>query len=323
MSDALPISVLTGFLGSGKTSFLRRMLASPDMAETAIIINEFGAVSLDHLLVQASSDEVVQLASGCLCCALRGDLVRTLHDLLARRGAGDLPPFRRLAIETSGLAEPAPILYTLAADPWLEQALRFDTLLTLVDALTGLATLERYPEATAQAVLADRLLLTKTDLAPAPPALVERLGAINPAAPIEDAGGVPRPEAALFANDPNAPRRPLPRRLWSAPTHAHGIATVTIALRRPMARLDFARALGGLARDRGEDLLRVKGLVEFADDPGHPAAIHAVQHTLYPPEWFDAWPDDDRMSRLVFITRGIGPGEIVARFDAGDSILVT
>ena len=317
MNEApLPIAVLTGFLGSGKTTFLRRVLASPAMGDTAVVINEFGEVGLDHLLVAASPDDVVQLPNGCLCCAVRQDLVRTLHGLLTRRAEAALPPFRRVAVETSGLAEPAPILYTLAADPYLERALRFDTVLTVVDALAGSSTLERYAEATAQAVVADRLLISKTDLAPAPEALLAGLAALNPSAEIVLAAGLVEPASALFRETGSEPRRPV-RRLWSAAVHSHGISTVAIELRQAMTRLDFARALGGLARERGEDLLRVKGIVGFADVPSRPAAIHAVQHTLYPPEWFSEWPDADHRSRLVFITRDIAPDEILTRFAAG------
>jgi G3E family GTPase len=277
--EALPIPVLTGFLGSGKTTFLRRVLAAPDMAETAVVINEFGAVGLDHLLVEASPDDIVQLPGGCLCCAVRQDLVRTLHRLLARRAKG--LRIRRVVVETSGLAEPAPILYTLAADPHLERALRFAAVLTLVDVVAGLGTLDRHAEATAQAVVADRLLLSKTLFAPVP-----------------------------FAG----PRR----RLFAAPaSHTHGVSSFALALRRRMSRLDFARALGGLARERGEDLLRVKGIILFAD-AARPAAIHAVQHTLYPPDWLDAWPEEAGAGRLVFITRGIGADEVLPRFAAGD-----
>jgi G3E family GTPase len=312
---SLPIAVLTGFLGCGKTTFLRRVLTAPGMAETAVVINEFGDVGLDHLLVEASPDDVVQLPSGCLCCALRQDLVRTLYGLLARRADGALPPFRRIVVETSGLAEPAPILYTLAADAHLEPALRFAAVLTLVDAVNGLATLDRYAEATAQAVVADRLLLTKTDIAATPPALTERLAALNPAAEIGKARTLDDPAEALFGAVPH--HRPR-RRLFAAPAiHTHGIGSFALALRQPMSRLDFAKALGGLARDRGEDLLRVKGIVAFADTD-RPAAIHAVQHTLYPPEWLDAWPDAERTGRLVFITRGIGQDDVLARFAAGD-----
>ncbi len=291
------------------------------MADTAVVINEFGEVGLDHLLLEASPDDVVQLPSGCLCCTVRQDLVRTLHGLLARRAAAALPPFRRMVVETSGLAEPAPILYTLAADPMLERALRLDTVLAVIDAVSGAPTLERFAEATAQAVVADRLLISKTDLQTLPASLAAQLAALNPAAEIIIAADLSDPASALFrgtgpAVSPLKSRRPP--RPWSAvAAHSHGITTVAIALRRPMTRLDFAKALGGLARDRGEDLLRVKGLIAFADRPDRPAAVHAVQHTLYPPDWLDAWPDADRTTRLVFITRDIGVGEILARFAAG------
>ncbi|MBO0712775.1 MAG: GTP-binding protein, partial [Acetobacteraceae bacterium] len=198
MDEALPISVLTGFLGSGKTTTLRRALSSQAMGETAVVVNEFGAVGLDHLLVEASPDEIVQLPGGCLCCAVRQDLVRTLLGLLARRAEGSLPRFRRIAVETSGLAEPAPILYTLAADQRLERMLRLDTVLTVVDNELGLGTLERYAEATAQVVVADRLLLSKTDLAPPSPALLEHLGALNPGAEIVDRQHAADPVSILF-----------------------------------------------------------------------------------------------------------------------------
>lgn len=317
-ADSLPIAVLTGFLGSGKTTFLRRVLASPDMSETAVIINEFGAVGLDHLLVEAAPDEVVQLPGGCLCCTVRQDLVRTLYGLLARRGDGELPPFRRIVLETSGLAEPAPILYTLGADAHLERALRFAAVLTLVDVVAGLTTLDRYAEATAQAVLADRVLLTKTDLAAPSPALIERLAALNPGADIVEARASDDPAWQLFG--PVSHVRPH-RRLFAAPAeHTHGIASFALTLCQPMSRLDFARALGGLARDRGDDLLRVKGIVAFADRPDRPAAIHAVQHTLYPPDWLDTWPDAECRGRLVFITRGIECTDVMARFAAGDPL---
>ncbi len=318
MSDAgLPIAILTGFLGSGKTTFLRRVLGSPGMADTAVIINEFGDVGLDHLLVEAAPDDVVQLPSGCLCCAVRQDLVRTLYGLLNRRAAAGVAPFRRIVVETSGLAEPAPILHTLAADALLERTLRLARVLTLVDALAGLATLDAYAEATAQAAVADRLMLTKTDLGVPPAALIERLAAVNP-----DAEMISRetaPAGVLFGPVPAARPRVRPF-ATAAAAHTHGIGSFAISLRRPPSRLDFARALGGLARERGEDLLRVKGIVVFADRPDRPAAIHAVQHTLYPPDWLDTWPDAEREGRLVFITRGIAPEDVLDRFAAADPI---
>ena len=314
--DALPISVLTGFLGSGKTTFLRRVLASEHMQDTAVVINEFGAVGLDHLLVEASSDGVVQLGKGCLCCMVQQDLVRTLHGLLARRGPGGGLAFRRVVVETSGLAEPAPILYTLAADARLERALRLDTVLTVIDGIAGEANLQRFGEATAQAVVADRLLVSKTDIAPPPPSLLDSLAALNPTADLAETAAEGAP-ALLFRGQDAPPRALWRRRPLTAVAHTHGIETLAVTLGRPMSRLDFAVALGGLARERGEDLLRVKGIVAFADRPGGPAAIHAVQHTLYPPDWLPDWPDGDHSSRLVFITRNIEQADILARFAAG------
>ncbi len=284
MTDALPIAVLTGFLGSGKTTFLRRVLAAPAMAETAVVINEFGDVGLDHLLVEASPDEVMLLPSGCLCCAVRQDLVRTLYRLLARRAEGAIPPFRRIVVETSGLAEPAPILYTLAADAHLERALRFAAVLTLVDAVAGLATLDRYAEATAQAVVADRLLVSKTDIVPPAPALLDRLAALNPTAEIGDARAAIDPGQALFGAVPHAGPR---RTLFAAPaTHTHGIASFAILLRQPISRLDVrqgARRAGARPGRRpvaGEGDRRVRRHRPARRDPcgaAHPVSARVAR----------------------------------------------
>ena len=314
---ALPISVLTGFLGSGKTSFLGRALAGAGMADTAVVINEFGSVGLDHLLIEAADQEVLQLPNGCVCCAVRQDLADTLYGLLRRRARGEVSPFSRIALETSGLAEPSPILYTLSADAFLEASLRVDTVVTAVDAIAGLATLDRFSEATAQVAGADRLLLTKTDLAPPPAALLARLEALNPAARLIDAQDAD-PAGMLFGGDTHA--IPAHRSRFSATAvHTHGITAIVVMLRQPMTRLAFAIALGGLAREHGEDLLRVKGIVAFADRPGGPAAVHAVQHTMYPPRWLDAWPDGEQTCRLVFITRNIAAAVILRAFRGGRS----
>jgi G3E family GTPase len=294
------------------------------MADTAVVINEFGAMGLDHLLVEAADQEVLQLPNGCVCCAVRQDLADTLYGLLRRRARGDTTPFNRIVVETSGLAEPSPILYTLSADAFLEASLRVDTIVTMVDSIAGLATLDQFPEATAQVAGADRLLVTKTDLAAPPPALLARLAALNPVArgvAADDAN----PAAILFGGgDVAVPHAALPRRqrFSASAVHAHGIAAFILVLRRPMTRLGFAMALGGLARAHGEDVLRVKGLVAFADREGGPAAIHAVQHTMYPPRWLDAWPDDDCTSRLVFIVRGLSIETIMDHFVAGDPMLI-
>ena len=312
--EPVALSVLTGFLGSGKTTFLSRVLAEKDLADTAVVVSEFGAVAFDHLLLEATTDEVVELPNGCTCCAVRQDLADAFYRLLRSRQSSGKPPFQRIALETSGLADPSPILYTLSADSFLEASLRLDRVVTTIDAVAGSATLACYPESTAQAAVADLLLLTKTDLQPAPIDLLERLAALNPNADIVDAAAG-NATHLLFGKVPTELPRPRPR---ATAVHAHGIYSLVLQLRRPMSRLGFAMALGGLARAHGDKLLRVKGLVAFADRAGGPAAIHAVQHTLYAPRWLDAWPDADHTSRLVFIVRDLEPDEILSRFADGE-----
>ena len=315
-TEPLPVALLTGFLGSGKTSFLRRVLGDPEASDTAVLINEFGEVGLDHLMVEATRPgDVVQLPSGCMCCAVKQDLALALHRLLTSRADGTLPLFRRVVIETSGLAEPAPILYTLAADAYLEHLLRCHRVVTVVDAVIGEATIARFAEATAQAACADLLLISKTDLQPAVTGLRRQLQALNPWAEIAEGVTVASPASTLFRGS-GAPRRV--QRRWAAAEHSSGIVSYVLTLHRPLTRLEFAMALGGLARERGEDLLRVKGFVVFADRPDQVAEIHAVQHTLYPPRWLDAWPDEDHGQRLVFIVRDIASEEIRRRFHGGD-----
>lgn len=322
-SEPIPLSVLTGFLGSGKTTLLSRILNVPDLSDTAVLISEFGAVALDHQLLEAAADDVVELPNGCTCCAVRQGLADAFYRLLRSRQAMGRPPFRRIALETSGLADPGPTLYTLSADSFLEASLRLDRVATTIDAVLGEGTLDRYPEAVAQAAVADLLLLTKTDMAAASDDLLQRLASLNPMAPIVDARDVEASDL-LFGGLPRALPRPRPH----VAAHAHGIRALSVRLQRPMSRLGFAMALGGLARDHGEKLLRVKGLVEFSDRPrgpegAGPAAIHAVQHTLYPPRWLERWPDADRTSRLVFIVRDLEPDEILRRFADGSPVGVT
>jgi G3E family GTPase len=319
-AEPIPLSVLTGFLGSGKTTFLSRVLAVADLRDTAVIISEFGTVALDHLLLETAVDDVFELPNGCTCCAVRQGLADSFYRLLrSRQEIAGRRPFRRIALETSGLADPGPVLYTLSADAFLEASLTLDRVVTTVDSLLGWETLDRYPEAVAQAAVADLLLVTKTDLSPVTGKLLQRLASLNTLAPIVDAGEADA-SAVLFGGSPKALPRP---RLSAMAVHAHGIRTLSIRLQKPMTRLAFAMALGRLARDRGDKLLRVKGLVEFADRAGGPAAIHAVQHTLYPPRWLERWPNADCISRLVFVVRDLEPDEILERFAPGEPVCVT
>jgi G3E family GTPase len=250
-----------------------------------VLISEFGAVALDHLCSRRRSTTWSSCPTAAPAAPCARDWPIVLPAAAVAQAAGRAP-FRRIVLETSGLADPAPTLYTLSADAFLEAALRLDRVVTTIDAVLGAPTLERYPEAVAQAAVADLLVVTKSDLAPIPDGLVEQLATLNPLAPIVDAGDA-EASALLFGGAAKALPRPRPR---VAVTHSHGIYSLSLRLQRPMTRLGFAMALGRLASDHGEKLLRVKGLVEFADRPDGPAAIHAVQHTLYPPRWLERWP---------------------------------
>lgn len=322
VTDTLPLTLLTGFLGSGKTTLLRRALASPAFADTAVVINEVGEIAIDHYLVDFVEGGVVELPGGCLCCAVREDLAQTLRGLIDRRDAGEIRRFRRIVIETSGLADPAPILFTLGTDPMLDQRLRLGRVVTVVDAVTGAATLDRFAEAARQTAVADALVISKTDLAPLARPLADRLAALNPDA--ERLAGVTAedPAAVLFTPSRRARSDPTRPAVDSEAAHSHGIAAFTIVLREAPGRFAFARALGGLAQARGNDLLRVKGLVAFADRPDRPAVVQAAQHAMFTPEWLDDWPDDDRRSRLVFIVHDIGPAEILAHFAFAAPVLL-
>ena len=353
--DTVPVTLLTGFLGSGKTTLLRRVLSAAEFSDTAVVINEIGEISIDHYLVDFVEGEVLELPSGCLCCAVREDLAQTLRGLIERRDAGEIRRFARIVIETSGLADPAPILFTLGTDPMLDQRLRLARVVSMVDAVTGAETLDRFEEAARQAAVADALVISKTDLAAFGADLAARLDALNPAAERILGAESANPAEVLFAHKDSPPAqreracpgldpgvaspqgepgeavrnsfasRPLTPTLSPdggdgvlrgapAHTHSHGIAAFAVVLNKPVSRFDFARALGGLAQDRGYDLLRVKGLVAFADRLECPAVIQAAQHAMFAPEWLDGWPDSDHRSRLVFIVHEIAPEEILDRF---------
>ena len=323
--DSIPVTVLTGFLGSGKTTLLRRALTDPAFSDTAVVVNEIGEIAIDHYLVDFVEGQVLELPGGCLCCAVREDLAETLRSLIERRDGGDLGRFRRIVIETSGLADPGPILFTLGTDPMLDQRLRLARVVTMVDAVTGAATLDRFAEAARQAAVADALVISKTDLAPFGAELAERLAALNPTAERIAGAAATEPATVLFGASRSSASPAGGGRQGGAvaeAAHTHGVAAFTIILEGAVSRLDFARALGRLANDRGNDLLRVKGLVRFADRPEKPAVVQAAQHAMFTPEWLDAWPDADQRSRLVFVVHDISPEEILDRFAFAQPVLL-
>jgi G3E family GTPase len=310
----VPVAVVTGFLGSGKTTLISRVLRAPAFARTAVIVNEFGEIGLDHELIESSDETLLALTTGCLCCAVRSDLVATLLDLQRRREAGEIA-FDRVLIETSGLADPAPILHALMTDRDIAQHFVIDGIVAVVDALHGAATLDRHPEARRQAALADSLLLSKTDIAGPATLLRERLAALNPGASLHLVGDIA--PATLFTGT-NAALcfATLPHAAGENPfTRAHhtdGIETFVLQRDRSIPALALTLLLEALAEHCGARLLRVKGLVHIAEMPGRPAVIHGVQHVFSPPEFLERWPSTDHSTRIVFIAQGV-PRHFAAR----------
>lgn len=313
----IPVTILTGFLGSGKTTLLARLLESPALARTAVIINEFGEVGIDHDLVEAGEESFIQLETGCLCCSARGDLEATIADLLARRAAGTVPPFAHFVIETSGLADPAPILNAVMIEAARGSGIALANIITTVDAVTGLATLAREPQSVRQVAVADRLVVTKSDLAGASIELRDRIAAINARAEIIEAshGDVDPARLIAAAFDEAGAAREI--EAWTAThhrsmidqpePHAHGddIRCVAVCRDRPMPAVAVTLLLEALADHFGSGLLRLKGIVGIAEHPEQPAVIHGVQHVFHAPAWLDRWPGNDRSTRLVMIGRGL------------------
>lgn len=304
-AERLPVCVLTGFLGSGKTTLLTRLLSRPELGETAVIVNELGDVAIDHHLVRQVDERTVVLASGCVCCTLRGDLADELLDLLDRRERRELPPFERVVVETTGLADPAPIVATLAHDRVVRHHFELDRVITTVDGLCGLAALDREAESLRQAAVADRLVVTKTDLArPEDVAALEaRLAALNPIAPVVEAPFGKCDPAMLLGGAPVDPRD------VETVDVPHGdIRAFTVVLDEPLDWTAFGVWLTMLLQARGRDVLRVKGFLDVGGKG--PLLVNGVQHVVHPPVHLDAWPDEDRRSRLVFIARGIEPHRV-------------
>jgi G3E family GTPase len=308
----IPVTVVTGFLGAGKTTLLRRFLASPEGEGTAVIVNEFGAVGIDDALVRDSADETVLLGNGCVCCITRTDLQAALRRLVFDRERGTVPPFNRIVIETSGLADPGPILQTFSTDRALGGEFHLDVVLTVVDAVTGEASLDTAAEARKQVILADRLAISKTDLADGSTVarLTQRLQSLNPRATIDIAVG--------GALDPQRMIEPEPGErsgFVAEAAHSDGIESFVVAQDEPIEWLAFARAMETLLALRGADLLRVKGILNVAGCKG-PVVVQYVQHLAHPPVELDRWPDGNHDSRIVFITRNIPERDVGALFAA-------
>lgn len=315
----IPVSIITGFLGSGKTTLLARLMRDPAMGRTAVIINEFGEIALDHDLIETSEESFVQLSNGCLCCNVRSDLTLTLSDLAARRAQGTIPPFERVVIETSGLADPAPILHALMTDRDLNGVYALDGVITTVDALLGITTLDHHEESRRQAAVADRVVITKSDADGARPDDVkQRLALLNPGADVfEAARGTIAPALLFNCGFPHA--APTHQRIsaWLAHEaaghgqahdhhqHTAGITSFSIVRDAPLHAVTLALLLSALAENHGADLLRMKGIVNVHEDPQRPAVIHGVQHVYHAPVWLPRWPSDDRRTRMVFIGRNL------------------
>lgn len=297
----IPVSVVTGFLGAGKTTLVRSFLQTEEGRGTAVVVNEFGATGIDDALLRASADDTVLLGNGCLCCTVRTDLQIALRKLVADRERGDAPDFRRIVIETSGLADPSPILQTFATDRALGTEFHVEAVVTVADAATGEATLGWSAEARKQAILADRLVVTKTDLVAenATSALIARLRELNPRASID--------RAVNGALDPRRliePSTDMRSAFVAEASHSDGIGSFVITETAPIKWPAFAQALDTLQSLRGPDLLRVKGILNIEGCRG-PVVMQMVQHLIHPLAELEAWPDSERTSRLVFITRNV------------------
>jgi G3E family GTPase len=348
--EPIPLNVFTGFLGAGKTTLLNRLLKDPAMSNAAVLVNEVGDIGIDHNLYEIVEEGVILLASGCLCCAVRGDLVNSLENLLRARDNNRCKPFNRVVIETTGIADPASVIHIIMTQPYLTLRYRLDGVVTLVDAVNGMKTLDEHEEAVKQAAMADRLVITKTDLpegAAALPALRERLKKLNPAAivlegepPVAELinAGLYNPESkipdvarwlreeAVIAAEEDADHGHHHHDHHGHDHHHHkhdqasrhdaSIKAFSIATEKPIPFNTLEMFLDLMRSAHGDKILRMKGIVQLADDPERPVVFHVVQHLMHPPARLDAWPDADRRSRMVCITKDLAPEMVRKMFDA-------
>lgn len=335
----VPVSILTGFLGAGKTTLLNRLIGDPWLSDAALIINEFGDVGIDHLLVESSSDGVIELSDGCLCCTVRGELVDTLADLMDRMQSGRIRPFSRVVIETTGLADPVPVMQSVIGHPALGQSYRLEGVVTVVDAINGLVTLEDHEEARRQVAVADTLVLSKTGLNDDRNALRSKLEGLNPLARVISADDPDLTARSLFdtgAYDPVARSLDVARWLSSGQDdHAHGhaghhhsdhhahdvnrhdqhIRADSMVFERAITPEALAMFIDLLRSAHGPNLLRMKGIIKLSDDPSRPLVLHAVQNLMSEPVRLLAWPEGAaEKTRLVVITRDMPEGFVTELF---------
>ena len=323
-SDLIPVNVLTGALGSGKTTLLKALLRAPRLDGTMVLVNELGEVGIDHHLVEHASESTLLLENGCLCCAMRDDLKTALKDLHSRRARGEIPRYERVVVETTGIADPVPIAYTLLAEPVLQHHYRLGNVVTVVDAVNAAAQLDRFAESVKQVALADRLVVSKLDIAGPGvlAALRPRLAKVNPDAPIITAE-VPGldPVGLLIADIHDRRSKSAEVERWMRSTtnaavahkghhpHAAGITACCFTFDAVLDWTAFGVWMSMLLHRHGDRVLRMKGLLNVAGVPG-PVLVNGVQHLVHPPAHLDRWPDEDRRSRLVVISSGLDRGEI-------------
>ncbi len=333
----IPVTLVTGFLGSGKTTLINAGLKSPDLAKTVVVVNEFGAVGLDHQLYTSSNDAVVVLENGCLCCTVKSDLIATMNSLYHDRARGDLPDFNNVVIETTGLAEPGPVIQAFLSEPILDGLYRVVNVVTVVDAVNWASTSEKHDEALRQVALADDVLISKLDLMDdgSFAELSAQLQAINPVAKIAKADLTSVAVAPLLmhkgfdAADPMAdPSEWLSIATYEAyeqkkedaegvtdqdiPSHlaSKGIESFVFTRANPITREELEFLLVGIGQNLGPSLLRLKGLINILEEPGKPAVVQGVQHLLHNVTWLEKWPTADERTRIVFITQGVARDQL-------------